>query len=354
MDARRKTLTTPKALIEAGLVDAKRENELDAIAERYAIAVSPALGELIDRNNPADPIARQFVPDVRELTHLEGESEDPIGDLIKSPVKGVVHRYSDRLLIKLSSVCAVYCRFCFRREMIGPGKATMSMKEFADALAYIHAHPKIWEVILTGGDPLALSPRRLAYFTRALATIPHVKVLRWHTRLPVAAPERVTAEMVKALTSGHDKAVIVSLHANHPRELTPAARNACKQLVKHGVMMVSQSVLLRGVNDNADTLEALMRAFVETNIKPYYLSHGDLAPGTSHFRTSIADGQKLTAELRRRLSGVALPTYVLDIPGAHGKIPIGPSYISARQDPAVYDLTTPDGSFGIYADQLNF
>ena len=193
----------------------------------------------------------------------------------------------------------------------------------------MRARPEIWEVILTGGDPLTLSPRRIAETTRALAAIDHVKTLRWHTRLPIAAPERVDAAMARALALP-DKTVVVAVHANHPRELTPEARAACRRLADRGVLLVSQTVLLRGVNDDVATLEALMRALIEARIKPYYLHHGDLAPGTAHFRTSIAEGQALMQALRGRLSGLALPTYVLDIPGGHGKVPVGPQ--SVRPD----------------------
>jgi len=347
--SRARTLKSPADLIEAGLAAPERESELAAVAQRYAIAITPALAALIDPADGADPIARQFIPDLRELDWRPAESADPIGDDLKSPVKGLVHRYPDRALLKLASVCAVYCRFCFRRETVGPGEAGLGAQELAAALDYIRAHEAIWEVVLTGGDPLTLSPRRIAEATRAIAAISHVKVLRWHTRLPVAAPERVTDALVQALAGGHAKTVYVALHANHPRELTPDVRAACKRLIDGGVAMVSQSVLLKGVNDDADTLAALMRAFVEARIKPYYLHHGDLAPGTAHFRTTIAEGQALMRELRGRLSGLAQPTYVLDIPGAHGKAPIGPAYVAATPDGA-YLLRDASGASHRYAD----
>jgi lysine 2,3-aminomutase len=347
-EAPARVLKSPADFIAAGLAPAGHEAALAAVGARYAMAMTPALADLVDRDDPDDPIARQFVPDARELTAHPAEIADPIGDDLKSPVEGLVHRYPDRVLLKLASVCAVYCRFCFRRETVGQGEANLGERELAAALAYIRAHDEIWEVVLTGGDPLTLSPRRLAQATQALAAIAHVKVLRWHTRLPVAAPERVTGALAEALAGGHDKTVYVALHANHARELTPAARAACKRLIDRGVAMVSQSVLLKGVNDDADTLEALMRAFVETRIKPYYLHHGDLAPGTAHFRTTIAKGQALMRELRGRLSGLAQPTYVLDIPGAHGKIPIGAPYIGATD--GGYILVDASGAAHDYAD----
>ena len=204
MSARRtaRTLKSPDDLIAAGLVAPVRRAEITAVAARYAIALTPAVARLIDRNDPADPIARQYVPDARELNLDPAEDPDPIGDKLKSPLEGVVRRYRDRALIKLVSVCAVYCRFCFRREMVGPGAGALSEKDFAAALAYIRARPEIWEAVLTGGDPLMLSARRLAATTRALAAIPHLKVLRWHTRLPVAAPERACDRRRHAAADG--------------------------------------------------------------------------------------------------------------------------------------------------------
>jgi lysine 2,3-aminomutase len=345
-----RTIKSAADLIGAGLAPAAGAAALGQVAARYAVSIPPALAVLIDRNDPADPIARQFVPDPRELVVDPAEIADPIGDQIKSPAKGIVHRYADRALLKLVSVCAVYCRFCFRREMIGPGKArALSAAEFDAAISYLREHKEIWEVVLTGGDPLVLSPRRLAAVTEALAAIPHVKVLRWHTRLPVADPQRVTKAMAKALANAQGKAVYGALHANHPCELTDEARAACKRLIDAGVAMVSQSVLLKGVNDNVETLEALMRALVETRIKPYYLHHGDLAPGTAHLRTTIADGQALMRQLRGRLSGLAQPAYVLDIPGAYGKVPIGPPYVEAR-GVGEYEIRDAKSGAHVYTD----
>jgi lysine 2,3-aminomutase len=241
-----------------------------------------------------------------------------------------VHRYPDRVLLKLVHVCAVYCRFCFRREMVGPGKdSALSEAAYTRALDYVRAHKQIWEVILTGGDPLMLSPRRLEQVMKDLSAIDHVKIVRIHTRVPVADPSRISEDMVRALKV--DGATVwVALHANHARELTAPAREAVGRLIDAGIPMVSQSVLLRGVNDNVTALEELMRAFVECRIKPYYLHHGDLAPGTAHLRTTLAHGQALVAALRGRVSGLCQPQYVLDIPGGAGKSPVGPNYLGAE------------------------
>jgi lysine 2,3-aminomutase len=322
------TLREPAELVAFGLAPAADLSDLEKVAARYAVAVTPDIAALIDPNDPDDPIARQFVPSAEELVAGPGETPDPIGDHAHSPVAGIVHRYPDRVLFKLVHVCAVYCRFCFRREMVGPGKATaLSQAAYDTAIGYIRAHPEVWEVILTGGDPLMLSPRRLTEVMADLAGIDHVKIIRIHTRVPVADPARVSTEMIAALKV-EGVTTWVALHANHARELTGNARAACAAIIDAGIPMVSQSVLLRGVNDNAAALEALMRAFVECRIKPYYLHHGDLAPGTAHLRTTLKRGQELMRALRGRVSGLCQPEYVLDIPGGHGKAPVGPNYLS--------------------------
>jgi lysine 2,3-aminomutase len=320
------TLRRPGDLVEAGLAAPQRLADLERVAARYAVAITPAMAALIDPADPHDPIARQFVPDPAELDVQPEERADPIGDAAHSPVEGLVHRYPDRVLLKLVHVCAVYCRFCFRREMIGPGKpSALSAKVLSAALGYIAAHPDIWEVILSGGDPLVLSPRRLAAVMKRLGAIAHVKVVRVHTRVPAVDPGRVTPAMVRALKSS-GKTTYVVLHANHPRELTPAARGACARLVDAGIPMLAQSVLLKGVNDDVETLGALMCALVECRIKPYYLHQMDPAPGTVHFRTTLAHGRKLMGDLRRSCSGLCQPTYVLDGPDGEGKAPVGPEF----------------------------
>lgn len=324
-----KTLRTPAELAEARLIAPERVAALADVAARYAVAIPPALAALIDRNNPNDPIARQFVPTAAELETRSEEDADPIGDHAHSPIEGIVHRYPDRVLFKLTHVCAVYCRFCFRREMVGPGRpSALSAEVRARALGYIAAHPEIWEVILTGGDPLVVSARRMSETLRALAAIEHVKVLRIHTRVPVAAPETVTPALVRALKV-RGKPTWLAVHVNHARELGPEQRAAVARLADAGIPLVSQTVLLKGVNDNVETLEALMRALVACRIKPYYLHHADLAPGTAHLRTDIETGQALMRALRGRVSGLCQPEYVLDIPGGYGKAPIGPAYLAA-------------------------
>src|ERR1700686_2275579 len=255
-------LRDPTELVAHGLASVADLPDLEKVAARYAIAVTPAIAALIDPDDPSDPIARQFIPSGEELVTGEGETADPIGDYPHSPAAGIVHRYPDRVLFKLVHVCAVYCRFCFRREMVGPGKATaLSQSAYDEAIGYIRAHPEIWEVILTGGDPLMLSPRRLAEVMADLPRIDHVRIIRIHTRVPVADPARLSPEMIAALRV-EGATTWVALHANHARELTARARAACAAIVDAGIPMVSQTALRRGVNDNAADLEPVMRPFV--------------------------------------------------------------------------------------------
>jgi lysine 2,3-aminomutase len=341
-----RTLKTPEELADAGLIAQDRLDGIRAVAGSYAIALTPTVVSLIDPTDDADPIARQFVPDAAELVSTPDERADPIGDAAHSPVKGIVHRYPDRVLLKAVHICPVYCRFCFRREMVGPqGDGTLSPDELTAALDYIRTHEEIWEVILTGGDPLVLSPRRLSVIMAGLAEIDHVKIVRFHTRVPAVEPERVDAPMIAALKES-GKTIYVALHANHPREMTEDARAACARLIEAGFAMVSQTVLLKGINDDPKVLGDLMKAFVETRIKPYYLHHPDLAPGTGHFRIDIAEGQRIVSALRGTISGLCQPTYVLDIPGGHGKAVIGES--AARPEGGCYSVSDFRGNEHTY------
>lgn len=326
-------LRTADALLAAGLIARDAHSGVAAVAERYAVAISPAMRALIEHSD--DPIGRQFIPDPAELVAAPHEAPDPIADDALSPIKGVVHRYPDRALLKPLLVCPVYCRFCFRREHVGPDGGLLSEAELQAAYAWFAAHPAIREVILTGGDPLMLSPRRLGSIVAALSAIPHIEILRVHTRVPVAEPRRVTDALVAALETNRSMWVVV--HANHAREFTPAARSALGRLLSHGIPLLGQSVLLRGVNNSAAALEGLFRAMLAARVKPYYLHQLDAAPGTAHFHVPIEEGRRMLRSLRGRVTGLAWPTYVLDIPGGHGKVPIGPDYLEA--DDHVRDAT---------------
>ena len=320
------------ALVAAGLVPPEHAAALNAVADRYAVAIPPAFAALIE--HPDDPIARQVVPSPAELVTAGHERADPIGDDAFSPIPGIVHRYADRALLKPLLVCPVYCRFCFRREHVGPGGGLLPDDALAAALDWLAAHPAIREVILTGGDPLLLSPRRLGMILAALGAMPHVETVRIHSRVPTADPARLLA-LAGVLET--DKPLWLVAHVNHARELTAEARAALLAVSRRGVPLLGQSVLLRGVNDTVEALEALLRAMLAARIKPYYLHQLDPAPGTARFHVPIAQGQALLRALRGRVTGLAWPTYVLDIAGGFGKVPVGPVYLGAGS------VADPDG-----------
>jgi lysine 2,3-aminomutase len=322
-----KTIRTLPALVAHNLVESAELPALQTVVADFSLAITEQMQRLINKDHPDDPIAKQFVPSIQELNITANENKDPIGDEVHRKVKGIVHRYPDRCLFMPVQVCAVYCRFCFRKEKVGESSETMTPTEIEAAFTYIENHKEIWEVIITGGDPLILKPVALKKIITRLSAIEHVEVIRIHTRVPVVDSRRIDAAMIDALKS--NKAVYVLLHANHPDEFTPEAVSACAALINAGIPMLSQTVLLKNLNDNIDVLSALMRCFIKNRIKPFYLHHCDLARGTQHFRTSIAEGQRLMKELRGRFSGMCQPTYVLDIPGGFGKVPIGPVYIGA-------------------------
>ncbi len=327
------TLRTQAHLIAAHLIPPEHQAAITQVAASYAIAIPPAFARLI--THPDDPIARQVVPHPDELITAPHESTDPIGDEAHSPLPGLVHRYPDRVLIKPLLICPLYCRFCFRREHVGPDGGLLTQPQLDAAIAYIADRPAIREVILTGGDPLLLSPRRLQTLLAALEAIPHIELLRIHTRVPTADPTRVTPELAAALTT--EKPLYLLLHANHASEFTADAASALRRIQSRSIPTLGQSVLLRGVNDTPDALEALLRTMLRHRVKPYYLHQLDPAPGTARFAVPIAEGQALLAKIRGRVTGLAWPTYVLDIAGGHGKVPIGPTYLQpdgTLRDPA--------------------
>jgi lysine 2,3-aminomutase len=338
------TLRSLEALQTEGLI--APDPRLEAATASMAIAITEDMVRLIDRRDPAhDPIARQFVPSLEETEIAPEELADPIGDEARSPVKGIVHRYPDRVLLKPLHVCPVYCRFCFRREKVGPGGEALSEQELGKALAYIRARPEIWEVILTGGDPLMLAPRRMSELIAGLDAISHVAVIRIHSRVPIVEPDRLGEELVGALKPRR-ASLWFGVHCNHARELTSGARAALARLADAGIPLLGQTVLLAGINDDVDSLDELMRALVAARVKPYYLHHPDLVRGTGHFRVTVERGQQLMKALRGRLSGLAQPTYVIDLPGGHGKVPIGPAYLGDDPDALRRETLTIEDPFG--------
>jgi lysine 2,3-aminomutase len=325
-NAPERALTSASHLLASGLIEEKDFAAVAQVARSFGIGITAHMRRLIDSQDREDPIAAQFVPAAAESDVGAEELYDPIGDEAHSPIPGIVHRYPDRVLLTPSTICAVYCRFCFRRETVGAGSQALDDDALDAALAYIESKEQIWEVILSGGDPFILSPRRLEKIMQRLQGIAHVGVVRFHTRVPVVKPDIIDEAFIRAIKI--QKAVYVVLHVNHPRELSEDAQRACAKLVDAGLPMLSQTVLLKNVNADATTLRTLFRRLVELRIKPYYLHHGDLARGTRQFRTSIAAGQALMRSLRGHISGLCQATYVLDIPGGHGKVPIGPNYLT--------------------------
>jgi lysine 2,3-aminomutase len=345
-----KSIRKPSELLEKQWIRDEDFEEIKKVADTFSIAISAPMVELIENHNTRDNgIRKQFVPSSHELNIKENEVADPISDFPYSPVPGLVHRYPDRCLLKVVNVCPVYCRFCFRREQLGKPSKSMSKEELENAYQYIESHPEIWEVILTGGDPLILKPKMLSEILERLSQIPHVDVIRFHTRIPVVEPDRISKTLIKALKIS--KAVFILLHANHPDEFTPAAIEACAKIIDNGIPMLSQSVLLKGINDSPEILAKLMKTFVKNRIKPYYLHHGDLAKGTSHFRTTLKEGQNLMQALRGHHSGLCQPTYVLDIPGGFGKIPVNPNYVTVQD--SQYVIEDYQGHKHFYSDKTD-
>ncbi|QDH13063.1 lysine-2,3-aminomutase-like protein [Formicincola oecophyllae] len=323
------TLRSAKALIEAGLAPATERTALEHVEARYAVAVPPVLAALIEPGNPDDPIARQVVPQAEELSTAPHEVEDPIGDQAHEVMAGLIRRYPDRVLFKPVLVCPLYCRFCFRRAHVGPGQAPMLPPHQVEAaLDWVAAHPEIREVILSGGDPFMLSPRRLSAIFKRLDAMAHVEVVRIHTRMLTAAPEKLDQALLEVLGASA-KPLWVVAHINHAKELTSQAVQAVRALMRVGVPVLAQSVLLRGVNDSVEGLGGLLRALLRARIKPYYLHHLDAAPGTAHFHVPVEEGRALLEALRGTISGTAMPTYTLDIPGGYGKVPLDADHLQA-------------------------
>ncbi|TGQ86443.1 KamA family radical SAM protein [Mesorhizobium sp. M8A.F.Ca.ET.208.01.1.1] len=331
------------------LSPAERE-AAQAAAALHKVRAPKSYLDLIDWNDPTDPIRAQVIPSPGELEEAEGELGDPIADHEFSPVPRLTHRHADRVLLFPTYQCAVYCRFCFRKESLTSIGRGYTREALEPALAYIADHPEIREVILTGGDPLSLPDKALAEIRARVETIAHVRLLRIHTRVPVALPSRITPGLVAAL-QGRLMVTVVT-HFNHAHEITDATEAACRTLRQAGFVLLNQSVLLKGVNDTVEALEELCRELMyRLGIKPYYLHHGDLARGMAHRRTTIEHGQALVEALRARLSGICNPVYVLDLPEGGGKVPLAPCPIEGR-DGESWRIRGLDGTVRDYREIL--
>lgn len=319
--------------------------------ERFQMKIPPYYMSLMDPDNPTCPIRRQAVPDVRELKVLPSELADPIGDvneeLHNQPVPALTHRYPDRVLIYPTPLCGNYCRHCFRRRLAGNREFSPTPKQLETAFRYVEQHSEIHEVILTGGDPLMLSDDHLVAILSRLKSIPHVRALRIHSRMPVVNPYRITEQLAERLREFHPLWLVT--HFNHPKEVSETAKEHIGYLVDRGIPVLNQGVLLKGINDNADTLRELGWRLIEARVKPYYLHHLDRAEGLSHFRVGVRKGLRLLRQLRGTVPGYAIPSYILDIPKGYGKIPLQYHYLSTDEKERVY-VETPDGDYVLYAD----
>jgi lysine 2,3-aminomutase len=317
-----RTLRSAEQLVAAGLAPAAALAELRAVEQRFAVAITPAVQARISAAD--DPVGLQYIPHADELRIAPHETDDPTADAPFTPIKGVVHRYPDRALLKPLLACPVYCRFCFRREHVGPDGGLLTDAELDAALDWFARTPAVTEVILTGGDPLMLSARRMAHILDRLSAIPHIAGLRIHSRVPVADPARITPDMLRALT--RETPLYLCVHTNHAQEFSEQAATALRVLHAAGVVLLGQSVLLAGVNDNVDALEALFRTMLAHRIKPYYLHALDAAPGTARFAVPDAQALELLRALRARVTGLAWPVFVRETPGGGGKRPLGPAW----------------------------
>jgi lysine 2,3-aminomutase len=295
---------------------------------RLALAVTPYFASLMDPINPNCPIRRQAIPRIEEIHLSKNEMVDPLGEDKHSPVPGLVHRYPDRVLLLVTDQCAVYCRYCTRRRLVGSHERSITQGNFEEVLKYLKSHRKVRDVLLSGGDPLLLENERLEEILGRLRALPHIELLRIGTRVPVTLPQRITGGLVRMLKKYHP--LMISIHFTHPKEITETVRRACSELADGGIPLGSQTVLLKGINDKPYIMKKLVQELLKIRVRPYYIYQCDLAMGTEHFRTSVATGIQIIEKLRGHTTGYAVPTYVVDAPGGGGKIPLQPDYLVTR------------------------
>lgn len=322
------------------LSDAERAGAERAEREGFPLAITPYYLSLVDGRDPSCPIRRQVVPHVAERETTRGDLVDPLGEVAHEVAPDLVQRYPDRALVLATDRCAVYCRFCTRSRMVGGGSGTRSLEHLSAAFEWLAGHPEVRDVIVSGGDPLTLATDRLVAVIERLRQVESIETIRLATRVPVVLPHRITPELLSALAPFHP--LWVMTHFNHPKELTPLARAGLERLANAGFPVMNQSVLLRGVNDDAAVLAELFRGLTRCRARPYYLLQADPAKGTGHLRTPIGAGIAIMQQLWGRLSGIALPKLVVDTPGGFGKVPIGPDYVIERR-PGVTRFRTPRG-----------
>ena len=325
----RNAVTSAAQLAEVlELTSEERAGALAAEKAGLPISITPYYLDLCDTRDVNCPIRRQVIPSSYEQRYLPGEWVDPLGEVAHEVAPDLIRRYPDRALLLVNDRCAVYCRFCTRSRWVGQAGGARSATRLAAAFAYLRSHPEVRDVIVSVGDALTLSTEKIVELLVELRKIPSVETIRIATRVPVTLPQRVTDELVTALREFHP--IWIMTHFNHARELTSLAQEACLRLVDSGFPIMNQTVLLRGINDQPDALIELFRGLVRQRVRPYYLLQGDPVRGSGHLRTTLDTGIRMMATLQGRLSGIALPKLIVDTPGGHGKVPIGPDYVLAR------------------------
>lgn len=322
-----------------------------AARDKFRVDITPYFAGLISPDDPDCPIRRQVIPLGRELDAFEGMQVDSLAEESQSPVPGLVHRYPDRVLMLVTTHCASYCRYCTRSRMVGQLDKTFRKDDLELQLDYLRNNPQIRDVLLSGGDPLTLSPVLLNFILSQLRAIPHIEIIRIGTRVPVFLPQRVTKELCDLLSAYHP--LWINIHINHPAEITSELSHALAQLANAGIPLGSQTVLLAGINDDISTQKQLMHQLVRNRVRPYYLYQCDLVKGAGHFRTSIAKGIEIMEGLRGHTSGYAVPNYVIDLPGGGGKVPVGPQYL-LNQSNSQATLRNYQGQYFTYYEPLNY
>ena len=345
----RNRITTKEVLEKLVNLTPNEEKGIAGSGTKLTMSIPPYFASLIDPENPNCPIRKQSIPQQYELETTPDEMADPCGEDKNSPVRGLVHRYPDRVLFLVNEMCAMYCRYCTRSRMVGDGHRTLSMQTYNTAFEYIRAHKEVRDVLISGGDPLTLSDRVLEHIIKTLKSIPHVEFVRIGTRIPVTLPQRVTFELVNMLKKYSP--IWMSIHFNHPKEVTKRVKFACDLIADSGIPMGSQTVLLKGINDNAATMKKLMHELLKIRVRPYYIYQCDPILGSKHFRTPVSVGIEIMEKLRGHTTGYAVPTYVIDGPGGGGKIPISPQYIVAHEG-NTYTLRNYAGEHYTYVDPV--
>jgi lysine 2,3-aminomutase len=323
---------------------------IEASKGRMATAITPYFAKLMDRNDSNCPIRRQAIPTMAEFHLSPADLFDPCAEDENSPVHGLVHRYPDRVLLLVTDKCAVYCRYCTRRRMVGSSENCISPQELDEAVAYIQATKKVRDVLISGGDPLLFEDDHLESIIAKVRRVPHVEIVRIGTRVPVTLPQRITPSLTAMLKKYHP--LWISIHFSHPKEITKETRRACAMLAEAGIPLGSQTVLLRGINDRPVVMKRLMHELLKIRVRPYYIYQCDLAMGTEHFRTPIAVGINIIEKLRGHTTGYAVPSFVIDAPGGGGKIPVGPTYMIS-QDKGKMVLRNYQGKVFEYQEPRN-